>query len=70
MNRLFRSLLAGGLFGAAAGTFMMIKRRRQAQMRMQNRFGIRQIMNVLAGRLGGFYRALPLGTWMRRNWLR
>ncbi len=66
MNRLFRSILTGSLFGAAAGTLLMIKRRKEAQRR-ENRSGMKRIMSYLAGRMRGLYRLIPMGMLLRKN---
>ncbi len=67
MNRLFRSILTGSLFGAAAGTLLMIKRRKEAQRRRENRSGMKRIMSYLAGRMRGLYRLIPMGMLLRKN---
>lgn len=66
MNRLFRGLLAGGLFGAAAGTYMMMKRRREERMRWQRSgyMRMRRILSTLTGRMGSMSRAMLAGTWL------
>ncbi|NLW09305.1 MAG: hypothetical protein GX036_05540 [Firmicutes bacterium] len=71
MNRLLRGLLAGGFFGAAAGTYMMLKRRRDERMRWQ-RSGYMRMRRMLAGltararagRMGNLSRAMLAGTWL------
>ena len=69
MNRLLRGLLAGGLFSAVAGTYMMMKRRREERMRWQ-RSGYMRMRRLLsgltarAGRMGNLSRAMLAGTWL------
>ncbi len=66
MNRLLRGLLAGGFFGAAAGTYMMLKRRRDERMRWQ-RSGYMLAgltARARAGRMGNLSRAMLAGTWL------
>ena len=71
MNRLLRGLLAGGFFGAAAGTYMMLKRRRDERMRWQ-RSGYMRMRRMLARphrartrrQDGNLSRAMLAGTWL------
>ena len=66
MNRLLRGLLAGGLFSAVAGTYIMMKRRREERMRWQRSgyMRMRRLLSTLTGRMGNLSRAMLAGSWL------